>query len=52
VVLGHWVELEWLELMEMWTRMTRIGCLATLAFPVVPAALATCHLADADGPTW
>jgi len=40
------VELEWLELMEMWTRTTRIIFLATLAFPVVPVALAACHLPD------
>ena len=46
MLLGDWVELEWLEPMEMWTRTTRIGCLATLVFPVVPVALAACHLAD------
>jgi len=47
MLLGHWVKLEWLELMEMWTRTTRIGFLETLAFPVVPVALAACHLSDA-----
>ena len=46
MLLGDWVELEWLEPMEMQTRTTRIGCLATLVFPVVPVALAACHLAD------
>jgi len=47
MLLGHWVKLEWLELMEMQTRATRIGFLETLAFPVVPVALAACHLPDA-----
>jgi len=46
MLLGHWVKLEWLELMEMWTRTTRIGFLETLAFPVIPVALAACHLPD------
>jgi len=46
MLLGHWVKLEWLELMEMQTRATRIGFLETLAFPVVPVALAACHLPD------
>ena len=52
MLLGHWVELEWLEPMEMRTRTTRIGSLVTPAFPVVPVALAACHLADgANRPT-
>jgi len=46
MLLGHWVKLEWLELMEMRTRTTRIGFLEALAFPVDPVALAACHLAD------
>jgi len=46
MLLGHWVELEWLESMEMQTRTTRIGSLVIPAFPVVPVALAVCHLAD------
>jgi len=46
MLLGHWVKLEWLELMEMQTRATRIGFLETLAFPVIPVALAACHLPD------
>jgi len=46
MLLGYWVELGWLELVEMRTRTTRIGFLETLAFPVVPVALAACHLPD------
>ena len=52
MLLGHWVKLEWLELMEMQTRATRIGFLETLAFPVVPVALAACHLPDVHGRRW
>jgi hypothetical protein len=51
MLLGYWVELEWLELMEMRTRTTRVGFLETLAFPVVPVALAACHLPDESGIT-
>jgi len=52
MLLGHWVKLEWLELMEMQTRATRIGFLETLAFPVVPVALAACHLPDEGYGPW
>jgi len=46
MLLGHWVKLEWLELMEMQTRTTRIGFLETLAFPVVPVVLDAHRLPD------